>query len=187
MLRGNLATRPFYNDRAITLAIAGVALLVAVWTAVNTIELMSLTRRRGTIQGRVEQYRAEAARISAEAAARQQGIDRASLTQLAGSAREANALIDERSFSWTTLLGLLEKVMPMDVRLVSVSPRVEKGVLLVTMTVVAREFSDVAAFIDALVETGAFSDVAPAEQQGRDDGTYAARIEGIYRPAGARP
>jgi hypothetical protein len=187
MLRGNLATRPFYNDRAVTLAIAGVAALVTVLTIFNATELLSLTERRGAIQDRIERSRNEAARITAEAAALQQGIDRASLAQLAGSAREANVLIDERTFSWTALFGLLEQTMPMDVRLVSVSPRVDKGVMKVALDVVAREFADVSSFIDALGATGAFSDVAPTEQQGREDGTYSARIDGVYRPTEAHP
>jgi hypothetical protein len=37
------------------------------------------------------------------------------------------------------------------------------------------------------METGAFHDVAPTETQGRDDGTYSARIEGAYRAVGAQP
>jgi hypothetical protein len=187
MLRGNLATRPFYNDRAVTAVIAAVAVLVALFTAFNATRLLSLTSRRSAIQARIIQARDEAARIRAEAAALQQGIDRTSLARLAGSAREANALIDQRTFSWTSLFALLEKAMPMDVRLVAVSPRVEQGRLTVALTIIARDLPDVDALIDALMATGAFHDVAPTETQGRDDGTYSARIEGAYRPVGAQP
>jgi hypothetical protein len=187
MFRGNLATRPFYNDRAVTAVIAAVAVLVALFTAFNVTRLVSLTSRRAAIQARIAQGRDEATRIRTEAAALQQGIDRASLAGLAGSAREANALIDQRTFSWTALFALLEKAMPMDVRLVAVSPRVEQGQFTVALTIVARDLPDIDTLIDALMETGAFHDVAPTETQGREDGTYSARIQGAYRAVGAQP
>lgn len=183
MLRGNLSTRPFYNDRAVNVAIAAAALLLLLFTIFNTTRVLSLTARRGDIQTRTATSRSEAAGLRAQAAEIQQGIDRASLTQLAGSAREANDLIDQRTFSWTTLFAWLEKAMPMDVRLVSVSPRTETGSLVVAMTIVARDLPDVDAFIDALLETGAFHDVTPTEKQGRDDGTFTALVEGAYRAA----
>jgi hypothetical protein len=182
MLRGNLSTRPFYNDRAVTLAIAGVALLVALMTAYNATRIVSLTGRRSAIQNRITISTQQAAQLRAQATTTQQGIDRASLLKLALSAREANELIGSRTFSWTELFGLLEHAMPMDVRLLSVSPRFEKGERVVTMDVAARTLPDISEFTDALAKTGAFQHPVAIEQQGRDDGTYAATIEGVYVP-----
>jgi hypothetical protein len=53
------------------------------------------------------------------------------------------------------------------------------------MTVVARDLSDVGAFIDALDATGSFREVAARDQQSNDDGTYGAAIEAIYERATA--
>lgn len=187
MLRGNLSTRPFYNDRAVRLAIGAAALLLLLFTIFNTTRLLSVTARRGEIRARTAASRDEAARLRAQAATIQQGIDRASLTLLAGSAHEANDLIEQRTFSWTTLLAWLEKAMPMDVRLVSVSPRIDRGGLVVAMAIVARDLPDVDAFISALDETGVFSDVAPTEKQGREDGTFTALVEGAYQATAPPP
>ena len=44
-LRTNLATRPFYNERAVQGAIVVAALLVCTATIVNVWQLGSLTRR----------------------------------------------------------------------------------------------------------------------------------------------
>jgi hypothetical protein len=187
MLRGNLATRPFYNDRAVTTAIVAAALLVAAFTLFNGTRLVSLTSRRASIESRTADSRTEAEHLRAQATAIQQGIDRASLARLAGSAREANTLIDRRTFSWTTLFSLLEKAMPMDVRLVSVSPQIERSTMTVVLAIVARDLPDIDVFIDALLDTGAFHDVSPAEKQGREDGTYTALVEGVYRPPSEAP
>src|SRR5688572_21506118 len=116
MLRGNLSTRPSYNDRAVALLIAAVALCVCILTVYNGFRLVDLTRRRGVIQSRIAVSEAEKRQLESETTAMQQGIDRNSLARLSSSAHEANRLIGDRTFSWTTLFALLEKAMPMDVR-----------------------------------------------------------------------
>ena len=45
MLRTNLATRPFYNERLTALVIGALALLVAVGTVLNFVWLVSLSGR----------------------------------------------------------------------------------------------------------------------------------------------
>ena len=40
-----------------------------------------------------------------------QGVDQNALMTLAGSAREANALIEQRTFSWTTFLTYIESAI----------------------------------------------------------------------------
>ena len=187
MLRTNLSTRPFYNDRLVTLVLTAAAVLAILLTIVNVTQILSLTARRGEIQERLRATETEAADIRARAAAEQQHLDRNSLLSLAASADEANRLIEQRTFSWTALFGLLERAMPMDVRLVSVSPRVETTVLGVTMTVVARDLLDVDAFMGALHDTGAFYDVMPPEMQQRDDGTVMAVIDASYLGPSAAP
>ena len=102
--------------------------------------------------------------------------------KLAGATREANDLIDRRTFSWTELFAAIERTLPTDVRLLRVSPRADRGVFKVSFAVSARHFDDVDAFIDALVHTGAFRDVVPVAQQLQDDGSYAATIEAAYAP-----
>ncbi len=180
MLRGNLSTRPFYNERLVTLVMVAAGLIVVLLTVFNATQLVSLSSRRSAVRARLEADRSAAARVRASAAAVEHTVDRQTLTQLAGWTHEANQLIDQRTFSWTGLLGLLEQTLPPDVRLVSISPRVEKGTFKVAMTVVARRLDDVSGFIDALYATGAFYDVAPTEQQLREDGTYGALIDASY-------
>lgn len=185
MLRGNLSTRPFYNDRVVSLVLGGVALLVLLLTVVNVTRLMSLSARRADVDARLSQTRRSASQVAADVASLRRDMDPVALASLSSSALEANALIDRRTFSWTTLLGLLEKQMPYDVRLVSITPRVDKTVLKVSMTIVARQLADVDAFQNALAETGAFYDVTPPETQFRDDGTYLARVDTSYLPVAA--
>jgi hypothetical protein len=180
MLKGNLSTRPFYSERLASLAVAGIVCLVLALTAYNALELVARSSERRDLQTRIERDRAEAAAIRASTAALERTVDRATLGRLVLSTGEANDVIGQRTFSWTAFFGLIERTLPADVRLVIVSPRVDRGVLKVSMTVVARDLADAASFIDALLETGHFYDAATLEQQRRDDGTFNAVIEASY-------
>lgn len=180
MLTGNLATRPFYNERLATLAIVVLTLLVVGLTAYNGWALVTLSRERGEYRGRIERDEREAARLRAAAASTERSIDSRGLDSLAASAREANGLIDQRTFSWTTFFSRIERTLPRDVRLVVVSPRVERGVFHVDMTVVARDLADIDAFCQALQETGEFYDVAPTDQRPLDNGSFSAAIDASY-------
>lgn len=184
MLRGNLSTRPFYNERLATIAIWGIAIVAIGLTVFNGVRLVTLARERQAATARIARDQAEAARLRTQDAADAQRIDRAVLDKIAASTREANGLIDQRTFSWTAFFGTLEKTLPFDARVVMVSPRAERGNLRVAMTVVARSLQDVATFVDALRGTGAFYDVAAVEQQRRDDGTYNATVEANYLAPG---
>ncbi len=185
MLRGNLASRPFYNERLVTAVLTLVAVLAVALTAFNVSELLSLSRERSGLVGRINRDEQLADRITTQATALQKSVDRSRLQVLAGATREANALIDARTFSWTTFFGYLEQTLPIDVRLVSVSPRVERGQIRVTMIVVARTTGNINTFIDALMDTGAFYDVLPHDQNGNDDGTVTSQIQAYYYPPSA--
>ncbi|HUL72356.1 MAG TPA: hypothetical protein VLT86_04605 [Vicinamibacterales bacterium] len=182
MLRGNLSTRPFYNERLVTLAIGAIGLVALGLAAFNASELISLSKRRSQLTSAIARDAAEASRIQGETQTMQRAVDVNTLKTLAGSTREANGLIDQRAFSWTVFFGLIEKKLPIDARLVAVSPKVDKGVFKVTMIVVARTTADLAAFDDALQSDGTFYDVLPSAIQQNDDGTVSATIDSAYNP-----
>lgn len=182
MLKGNLSTRPFYNDRLATAAIAAFGVLVALFTVFNATRLVTLSRERAAIRARVAADESAAARLRAEVQTMQAGVDRNTLARLAASTQEANQLIDQRTFSWTTLLGLLERTLPPDVRVTSISPRPDRGSFRIAMSIVARDLDDIDALITALTASGRFYDVAPTEQRASDDGSYQAIIQASYLP-----
>jgi hypothetical protein len=188
MLKGNLSTRPFYNEKMVSLGV-GLVLLVAIGlTIFNTLQLMSLMRERRVLNAHIARDRGEAARITAQADAVRRTVDQPRLQLLASSTREANTLIDQRTFSWTEFFGLIEKALPRDVRLLGVSPRVEKGEFKIGMRVNTRTPENLKDFTDALAATGAFYDVVLAETQRSDDDTDTLTlVAGYLPPAGVSP
>jgi|SRR5215831_44670 len=187
MLKGNLSTRPFYNERFVTVAMALIALAAVALAAFNVSELVALSKRRSELTAKVSRDAAETRKIQSETDGLRRSVDPNTLRTLAGSTREANGLIDQRTFSWTVFFGLIEKKLPLDVRLVAVSPKVEKGVFTVTMIVVSKTAGDLSAFDDALQEDGTFYDVLPSAFQQNEDGTLTATIISAYNPPNSTP
>jgi hypothetical protein len=180
VLRTNLSTRPFYNERGIHIAIGIAAILISALTVWNIVRIVTLSRQNTELASRVNRDESEAAQLTTMAAEIRGKINRDELTLVVESAREANALIDQRTFSWTAFFNRLESTMPPDVMLTSVRPSVRDGVTRVRMTVLGRRAEDVDEFIEKLEATGAFEDVVPSQQDRTDEGLYRVAIESVY-------
>ena len=165
MLRTNLSTRPFYNERAVHLAVGAAAVLIAALTIWNIVQVVSLSRRNTELATRVNADHAEAGQLTAMAADIRGKINRDELQLVVDSAREANTLIDQRTFSWTEFFNRLESTMPPDVMLTAVRPSVKQGVTHVTMSVLGRRAEDVDEFIEKLEAIGAFEQVVPSKRK----------------------
>ena len=185
MLKGNLSTRPFYNERLVSLVVGGAMILAIALLVFNVTSLYRLSGQRGQQNAEQEVSRAETARVNAEADRLRQSLDRSNLLVLAKDTREANDLIDQRTFSWTEFFTIVEKNMPRDARLMAVAPRVERGVFKIVMSVNAKQRDEVATLIDALLATGSFKDIFPVDSTALEDGTLTTTLESEYLAVGA--
>ena len=180
MLKGNLSSRPFYNERLVNLLLLVAAIVGVVMTLFNVttiIEYSGERTRRTVVQRDAE---AKTAQLKSETDKELRSVDRNALAVLGYETAEANLLIEGRLFSWTVFFGLVEKAIPLDVRLIGVSPHVEKGNLRIDMTVNAKRRDDLAVFLDALQNTGSFYDVNAGALQRNDDGSYDATLSAGY-------
>lgn len=183
MLRTNLSTRPFYNERAVTLALVFAAILVLALTVLNVTRLVALSRRQAAVGAAAEQAERSARDLRQKAAAARATVDPARLAAVAAAAHEANALIDRRVFSWTELFNQFEATLPPGVRIAAVRPSVDQqGRLVMTIAVVARSVEDVDAFIEALEGTDAFGDLLSREERFNEDDLLEATLRGLYHP-----
>lgn len=180
MLRTNLSTRPFYNERAVHLAIAAFAVLVVAITAWNILSVIGLSRQNTELSSHVNRDHDEAARLTKAATDIRGRINQAELQRVVNAAREANGLIDQRTFSWTTFFNRLESTMPPDVMLSSVRPFVDDDVTRVSMQLLARRAEDADEFIERLEATGAFENVVPTQQDRTDEGLFRVTVESVY-------
>ena len=181
MLRTNLSTRPFYNIRAVQAALGALALVVALMTIVNLVQVVRLTSSERALGARADQAETDAQRLRGEAQRIRSQINARELNEVAAAAQEANAIIDLRVFSWSDLFSQIEATLPENVRLTSFQPQEDReGRLVVNLRVQARRVQDLELFIDALEKTGRFRQVLAAEEQTSPEGLINALIEGVY-------
>jgi Tfp pilus assembly protein PilN len=181
MLRSNLSTRPFYNERRIHVAAAIVALLVIAFSAWNIARLVTLSTRRAELRSHVQSDEQVASDLRSRADSLERSVDRAALASAAASAREANAVIDRRTFSWTTFFNRLEDTLPPGVMLSSVTPQIEGRDVMVTMVLIARRTEEVEDFATRLEGLGAFRDVRLISDTIGDDGLHRVALSGRYQ------
>ncbi|MGH9257998.1 MAG: hypothetical protein ACRD3C_25845 [Vicinamibacterales bacterium] len=187
MLRTNLATRPFYNVRAVQVVLGGAIAILLGMTVFNVVQVVRLGASQYTLGARAAQAEQEALRLRAEAGRLRAQIDPGELQVVADAAQEANAIIDQRAFSWTDLLEEFEATLPSDVRITAVQPRLEKSSFVVGIGVEARRSEDLDAFIEALEGRGSFHNVLSVQEQTNPEGLIQAVVEGAYVPPAQLP
>jgi hypothetical protein len=180
VLRSNLATRPFYNERAAHVAIGIAAVLVLAITVLNIVQVVRLSKHNTELSSQTGAERTEAERLTAEAARIRSSINKDELALIVGAAREANSLIDQRTFSWTAFFNRIESTLPPDVMLTSVRPSIKDGETHVTIGVLGRRAEDVDEFMEKLEATGAFREIVPATQDRTEERLYRVSIESVY-------
>ena len=187
MLRGNLATRPFYNEGAVymVLGIVAVAGLVVLGDGVRRV--LDLSQRSTTLTSLAEEAEREEANLAARTVELQRAVSPQSLEEIEVAAREVRSLIEQRVFSWTEFFNRIETTLPPDVMLTEVRPDIESGSVKVTMGVVGRSLDAISGFILALEDSGAFNEVLNVASDLTDDGMYRAVLSGQYRSESLAP
>ena len=180
MLRTNLATRPFYNERAVYLVLGLVAAVGLVALYLESGRIIDLSRLNTDRTQQAESAEREGSRLAVLAAGIQRSVSAAALDEVAAAAREANLLIDQRVFSWTEFFNRIETTLPTDVMMTEVRPDIEPGSVEVTMGVLGRSLGAIDEFIGSLEDSGAFTEVLNRSSEITADGMYRAQLRGTY-------
>jgi len=187
VIRTNLSTRPFYNERAVHLWLGLIAILVAAATIFNASRLLRYTTSNSQQAQAAERDERRAKELREQASRLRASVDLHQVEFASTEARQANDLIDRRTFSWTELFNHFETTLPDDVRIVSVRPRLDKDSgFLIIVTVVARGVDDVNAFMENLEKTGSFFNAGSVEEHVNEQGQLEALLQTSYVPMGAK-
>jgi type IV pilus assembly protein PilN len=183
MIRTNLSTRPFYNERIVSLWLLLFLVIVVAATIFNTERVLRYSHsdtEQGTSASRDE---ARAAELRAAAVKLRNSVDAKQIEHASSEARQANDLIDRRTFSWTELFNVFEKTLPDDVRITAVRPDLDQGRFRLKITVVARGVEDINAFMNNLQTTGMFRQVGSSiAERFTDTGETLAELGLEYTP-----
>jgi Tfp pilus assembly protein PilN len=187
MLRSNLATRPFYNERMVRVVLGLAAALVLVLTAFNAIRIVALSGQNTEFSTLIGRDRGEAERLTEEARRIRAGINQEELKRTVEAAERTNRLIDQRTFSWTEFFNHIEETLPPDVMLTAVQPSFDNRRSEVRMTVLGRSAEDIDLFIQKLEATSVFHQVLPVQQDETEDGLHRVLLHSEYAGPGSAP
>jgi Tfp pilus assembly protein PilN len=187
MLRTNLSTRPFYNERAVHAVAAVVAFLVLAVTVWQVVRVVRLSRYKTELSTAIKRDRTEANYRTADAQQTRSGLDQKELALVAARAKEANQLIEQRTFSWTALFNQLSSTLPDDVMLTGIHPEFKDGDTLVSLDVQGRNSDEISAFWDRLEKTGSFRDIEWSDVDITEDGLHKLQMTAVYTPPNGSP
>jgi len=183
MIRANLSTRPFYNERVVSLWLLLFLVVVVAATIFNTERVLRYSHsetEQGTSASRDE---ARASELRAQAAKLRNSVDAKQIDVASIEARQANDLIDRRTFSWTELFNVFEKTLPDDARITAVRPELDQGKFRLRIALVARGVEEVNAFMNNLQTTGMFRQVGSAiNEKFTDSGEVQVELGFEYSP-----
>lgn len=187
MLRTNLATRPFYNERVaqLVLAVAGAAALALL--AAGIARGVDVARSQAALTAAAEAAERETAQLAGRTSSVRRAIEAGEVESIADAVAEANRLVDQRTFSWTEFFNVIDRTLPSGVMLTAIRPEHGEDGVSVAVGVIGRRIADIDEFIGLLEGTGVFADVLAREEEMLEDGMYRARLAGRYRPDGADP
>ena len=137
----NLATDPFRRDRPMLVGAAAIAILLCVVLIVQVVVIVSEHRQVADIRVSIDQENAQLRSIAAQQARLNGTLRRPENAEVLERSLFLNTLIDRKAISWTKIFADLEKVMPYNVRLVSVRlPQVDSNnQVLLDMVVGAKD------------------------------------------------
>jgi len=185
MLRTNLSTRPFYNEGAVRSWLTILAIVAVAASMFSVSRVLRYSRSDTELATKASRDEARAAELKAAAARLRASVDTKQVDAASVEARQANDLIDRRTFSWTELFNRLETTLPPEVRITSVRPSLDRDSRIkLAITVLARGVDDVNEFMERLEATGAFANLLSRNENVTDSGQLVAALECEYvRPA----
>ncbi len=83
---------------------------------------------------------------------------------LAARVNAVNTVIQEHEFSWIGLLDDIERVLPYDVRLTKITPKVDADTVNLSLIAIGRTREALLEFFDNLIDDPSFSDPTPSSE-----------------------
>src|ERR1700744_4842924 len=158
-VRLNLSTKPLQTHRKF-LAIAGIlGVLAGLFFIGLGLHVYAVRRGDEVFRERVVAVRSEMVNLERQRAELEQFFSRPENAKLHDRSAFLNTLIDEQSLNWTQMFMDLEKTLPAGVRVVSIQPKHDKGVVEVKLVIGAANDEAKLKFLHALEQSPSFSEL----------------------------
>ena len=180
----NLASRPYRDYTPVNLVAASmfVLMLILAWLNFNTmlrykVETKATRARLEKVETDIEHER----KLQGMSEQRLNGLD---LNRLGAQTKFVNAQLEQRAFSWSTLLDELESVLPADVRILSIAPAfTETGEITLGLAFHTKSADGMVRTINSMNADPEFRDPFPSNES-QIEGGYAFDLSVRYLPPG---
>jgi Tfp pilus assembly protein PilN len=189
MIVPNLASHPHLNTRPVWLVIAVAAVLSLVFAVLNTQVWFKSNRELEEQILLLDQLKADSERLTLEVGRQAEDLNRVPWKSLAARVNAVNAVIQEHEFSWVGLLDDIERVLPYDVRLTNITPKVDGETVNLSLTAIGRTREALLDFFDTLIEDPSFSDPSPSSEITPEDSGlgYVFQMTVVHHPEQVAP
>ena len=189
MLVPNLASRPHLNTRPVWVVTAVAGFLALIFALVNASVWFKSNR---SLQEQIElqaELKAEYESLSVEVTEQAESLNRVPWRSLSARVNAVNTIIREHEFSWIGLLDDIERVLPYDVRLTKISPKVDADTVNLSFTVVGRTREALLELLDNLIADPRFSDPTPSSEMTPEESGlgYVLAMTVVHHPGAVAP
>src|SRR5580692_12867277 len=157
--RLNLSTKPLQTHRSFLAASGVIGAIAALFFLGLGWRVYSVRRADAALRQKVEEIRLEMVSLEHQRRDLEQFFDRPENAKLHDRSAFLNTLIDEQSLNWTQMFMDLEKILPAGVRVVSIQPKHDKGIVEVKLTIGALSDEAKLKFLHALEQSSSFTHV----------------------------
>jgi len=183
-LQINLSSRPFTNHTLYHLAYAVIGLAALLLMAHNLLWFFNNHGDVRLMENEIDQLQTEVDRNIRETRALSDEIEQ---IQRNRRFREVVSFVDsrirQRRFSWIRMINLLQEALPPDVKIESITPRVQPESIRITLACMARKTAAVNEFIENLEDIEEFDRVLITSED-REGGTVSFPLTMEYSPTG---
>jgi hypothetical protein len=125
MRTANLAREPFANTRPLVVVSIALSVAALVATTLNLVELGFARHAERELSARLVPLERQRAELLEQVSARDRELSTVPWKKLRTEAGSLDKALVTRSLVWTRLLSDLERVVPWDVRLVTITPSID--------------------------------------------------------------
>jgi hypothetical protein len=166
MRRPNLSTHPFLDVRPVWVAGGALAVAALVLTGVSVGELVRERRTEKDAVTKLGQLQAKRTELTAKVEADNRQLAAVSWKKLQLETQSLQDVVARRKLVWSQLLADLERVVPWDIRLVSITPTVSKeGEVRVAISGVATGREAWLKLLAVLFTDRSFSEPLPSAEE----------------------
>lgn len=146
----NLASKPFFNNRKFYAATLLLGLVLVGLSATNLLLYLAHRSQSLRLNRELANQTAEAGRLEQEQQEIWARLQRPETEDFLNLVDYLNPLIARRAFSWTRFLNQLEDLVPYQVQIVAITPRIAENEIVVEIFCNARSGADYIEFVSRL-------------------------------------